>query len=108
MGYVGRMRWFKIGLALLTVVLLAAFFVQNSSRTTGLSFDLGFAAWALASPISVPALMAACFFGGALVAFGLGYLGRLALSRRVRQLEQELALRGRGGAAESGGGGWAG
>lgn len=101
------MRWFKIGLALLTVLVLAAFFVQNSSRTTGLSFDLGFAAWALASPISVPALMAACAFGGALVAFALAYLGRLALTRRVRQLEQELALRGKG-PSDGNAGGWGG
>lgn len=53
------MRWFKLSLWMLVIVALVAFFLQNSARTTVLSFDIGVAAWKLASPISVPALMGA-------------------------------------------------
>ncbi len=100
------MRWLKLVVAVVVLVPLAAFFVQNSSRTTVLSFDLGVAAWALSSPISVPSLMAACFFAGALAALGWGLWARAALARKVRVLEQELALRG--SARSDGPAGWGG
>ncbi len=101
------MRWFKLSLWLLAIVAVVAFFLQNSTRTTILSFDVGVAAWKLASPISIPALMGACFFGGTLVALGWSMAGRIALSRRLRQLEQEAALRGAAPEAAAKGG-WAG
>ncbi len=101
------MRWFKLSLWMLVIVALVAFFLQNSARTTVLSFDIGVAAWKLASPISVPALMGACGFGGALVALSWTMAGRMALGRRLRQLEQEAALRGSAPEADAKGG-WAG
>ncbi|MSQ04163.1 MAG: hypothetical protein EXR71_20115 [Myxococcales bacterium] len=87
------MRWFKLGLGLLAMVALVAFFLQNSARSTLLSFDVGVAAWTLASPISIPALMGVCFLSGVLVALTWSMAGRIALARRLRQLEQEAALR---------------
>ncbi len=97
------MRWVKILLVLLGLVAGAAFVMQNSARTTELSFDVMVAAWKLARPISVPALMGICLGVGALVAWALGLSARVALQRRVRQLEQENALRG---AKPSSDGGW--
>jgi hypothetical protein len=49
----------KIGCAfvLLAFAALALFGVQNWSRTTDLSFDLGIAAWHLQPPLPVPELM---------------------------------------------------
>lgn len=88
------MRWFKLSLFLLVALTVTAFVVQNSSRSTDLSFDAYFAAWKLSSPVSVPAVMVFCFGSGALVAWAFGLHARVQLARRVRQLEQEMALRG--------------
>ena len=100
------MRWAKIIVGLLIAFAVAAFAVQNSARTTELSFDVAVAAWKLSRPISVPALMALCAGGGALVAWALGLASRVRLQRRVRMLEQESALRGAPPPADAGGG-WA-
>jgi len=102
------MRWVKLSTVLLTLLALAAFGVQNSPRTTQLSFDLGFAAWKLEAPASVPIVMGICFAAGALVTAIGGLKKRYELGRRVRQLEQELALRGARPAekAEDDKGGW--
>ncbi len=102
------MRWFKLGLFLVVALTVTAFVVQNSSRSTELSFDAYFGAWKLASPVSVPAVMAFCFGTGALTAWAVGLRARVQLQRRVRQLEQEMALRGvpRGEGVGDGKGGW--
>jgi uncharacterized integral membrane protein len=98
------MRWVKIIAVGLGLLMVAAFVAQNSSRTTELSFDIGLAAWKLAAPMPIPALMGLCVGGGGLVAWAIGLSSRVALQRRVRQLEQENALRG---GKPSGDGGWA-
>lgn len=69
---------------------------QNLSRTTQLSFDLGFAAWQLPQPVVIPALMWGCFLVGFLLG-ALLFVGRASrASRKARRLEQELALAGGG------------
>ena len=89
----GRNGWIAM------LVLLAAlggvgtlFVLQNGARTTQLSLDVGFAAWKLEQPISVPALVGICFgagfLGGALV---FGVRG-MRLASKMRRLEQELAV----------------
>ena len=87
------MRW----LGLLFVVLLLAgvwaFAVQNSARAVTLSFDVGLAAWQLREPAPVPWVIGVSFAAGLLLAAVAGLRARWALARRVRQLEQELALR---------------
>ena len=70
------------------------FAVQNGLRTVMLSLDLGFAAWQLGKPVTVPALMRTCFALGFLVG-GVILLPRtLALRRRVQKLERQVALSG--------------
>ncbi len=92
-GYDPAMRWAKIVLGLLVVLVASAFVVQNGERTTELSFDVVFAAWKLSRPIAVPALMGICVTAGAVIAWAMGLATRVPLQRRVRQLEQENALR---------------
>lgn len=85
----------------LIVVLVAAlfgvaalFWVQNASRTTQLSLDLGFAAWQLSEPVGVPALIAASFAAGLLLGGVLFAVPSARNGRKARRLEQELALTG--------------
>jgi len=81
--------------AVLVVVILALgalFVVQNSARTTQLSFDLGAAAWQLERPVSIPALIGICFGAGLLLGGSWGGIRVLRLSSRVRQLEQQATL----------------
>jgi len=79
-------------LGILVVAAAVLFSVQNSTRTTQLSFDLGVAAWQLQQPVSVPALIGACFGAGVLVGvIAMGF--RVAhLTSKVRQLEQQVAV----------------
>jgi hypothetical protein len=71
------------------------FVVQNSARTTQLSFNLlGLAAWQLERPMPVPALMgvsAGVGFGVGLILLGV-VSGRQAT--RIRKLEQQIAISG--------------
>ena len=99
------MRWFTLSLVALGGLSVAAFVVQNSSRTAELSFDTGFSAWKLTEPVSLPLLMALCFLGGALLTWAFGLRRSVSLGRRVRQLEQELALRAPTARDEAPGGG---
>lgn len=87
------MRWFKLSLVVVFALAIAAFVVQNMSRTTVLSFDTGVWAWQLSSPVAVPLVMGACLLLGHALAWFNGWRRNQELSRRVRQLEQELALR---------------
>jgi len=88
----------RYGLILLVFALLGfvgfLFVVQNSARDTQLSLDLGVAAWQLAQPLSVPALIGLCF--GAGFVLGVLTMGAQAarLGRRARRLEQQIATSG--------------
>ncbi len=89
----GRYAW-AAGLLFVAAIvsLVGLFAVQNSSRSTQLSLDVGVAAWQLEQPVSVPLLMAACLGGGWLVAaIPLG-LRSYTRGRRVKQLERDLSL----------------
>jgi uncharacterized integral membrane protein len=91
---VSNARTLLVLLIVLAVGLGALFAVQNSSRTTQLSLDLGVAAWQLQEPVQVPALIGVCFGAGVLVGV-VGMTVRVArLSARVRQLEQQAAING--------------
>ena len=81
-------RVVAIVLAVFAVVTVGTLFVvQNSSRETQLSLDLGFRAWQLGTPVSVPVLIATCFGAGGVVA-GLPLLLRsLRLQSKLRRLE---------------------
>ena len=99
------MKWFKLALVGSAAFALFAFTVQNSSRTTQLSLDVGLAAWKLVDPAPIPMLMWGCFALGTVVTWSLGMRRNLVLSRRVRQLEQEMALAGKSATPKDGG--WA-
>lgn len=88
------MRWLVLTVVLLVVATVAAFTIQNSGRTVELSLDLGFAAWKLARPATASAVVWGSFGAGFALAFVGGFFRRAALTRRVRQLEQQLALAG--------------
>jgi uncharacterized integral membrane protein len=94
-----RNGWIAVLLLLAVVVSLAGlFYVQNSARTTQLSFDLGFAAWQLTSAKPVPALLLGAAGGGFLLGFLPMWLRGFARARKIKQLERQLALQdGRGG-----------
>jgi len=81
-------------LAAVVVFVGVLFVMQNSARSTQLSLNLGFAAWQLGQPISMPALIGISFGGGVLITLiaTLPRLGRLG--RRVRALERQVALGG--------------
>jgi uncharacterized integral membrane protein len=77
---------------------IALFVIQNLSRTTQLSFDLGFWAVHLQQELPVPALMGICLGTG--LAVGLAGLTPrlLRLGSKVRQLERQVALSDQSGA----------
>lgn len=86
-------------LTLLGFVLFAAaafvaylFVVQNGSRETQLSLDLGFAAFQLAQPVSVPMLAASALGLGWLLGAATFLPGRLAAGRKAKKLERQAAL----------------
>jgi uncharacterized integral membrane protein len=86
------------GIVALVVLLLgsvaALFVLQNAARTTELSLNLGFAAWQLAEPLPIPALIGVSFGAGFLLATLLFGVRAITAGRRVRRLEQEAALNG--------------
>ena len=86
-----------VGIVLLLLAALVAagalFVVQNASRTTQLSLDLGFAAWQLASPVSVPVLVGSSLGVG--FALGLVFAGWWTIrssSRRRRRYPADTPL----------------
>ena len=101
--YDPRMKWFKLALVGIAAFSIFAFTVQNSSRTTQLSLDIGVAAWKLMDPAPIPMLMWACFVLGAVMTWAAGMRRNLVLARRVRQLEQEMALAGKSATPKDGG-----
>lgn len=89
------MRW-VIGVTLaLVATIIIAFHVQNSSRVTALSLDLWFAAWKTSGVIPVPVLIWACLGVGLGAGYGVSAVRASQLERKVRRLEQELALSSR-------------
>ncbi len=93
------MRWQTIlRLTIVATVALGAvlFTVQNSSRTTGLSFDLYVYAWQLDRPVAVPLLLWSTFGAGLLLAGVYGWSRSRGLARRVAQLQQEALLKSAG------------
>lgn len=80
----------------------ALFWIQNSSRTTQLSLDLGIAAWQLSEPVSVPALIAVSFGIGLLVGGLMFAVPSQRNARKARRLEAELALSGAGAGERDG------
>ena len=82
-------RVVAIVIVVMTVVGVGALFVlQNGERATQLSLDLGFRAWELRRPITVPLLIAVCFSSGLIVAGVPLGLRSLRLQSKVRRLEQ--------------------
>lgn len=73
------------------------FFMQNSARTTQLSLDLWLAAWQLGEPISVTALMGGAFGVGFVTCGVLATWRSLVSRRKMRKLQQHLALGGDSG-----------
>jgi hypothetical protein len=73
-----RTAWLtvKIIFWLVIVVIPVLFMLQNHLRTTELSLDLGFVAWKLSEPVSVPWLLAGTLLVGLLVGGLFGYLKR--------------------------------
>ena len=83
-------------LVLLAGLVGTAFVMQNMSRTTQLSLDLGLVAMQLGDPLPIPALIGISFAAG-LVPTALFFLYRgWGQSSRIRRLEQQLALSDKG------------
>jgi len=83
-----------LGLLICGVVVL--WFVQNSSRTATLSLDLYVVKWQLAQPVSVVALIGAGTVGGFLMGVLFSAPSRRRAKKRVRALEQQIAVGGEG------------
>lgn len=81
--------------SIVLVLLIAAgglFYIQNSARTTQLSFDIGLAAWQLEREVSIPALVGICFLAGLVLGWLVAFVRIVRLGRQVRELEQRLTL----------------
>jgi uncharacterized integral membrane protein len=90
---VGRYLRVLSALLLLAVAGIGVlFYIQNATRTTQLSLDVGVWAWQLEQPVSVPLLVLASFAVGFLAAtVALGMIS-MRQSSRMRRLEQDLQL----------------
>ena len=86
-----RIAWIFLAL-LFAAGGIGLFWVQNSARTTQLSFDVGFAAWQLREPVPVPVLIVSCVALGLLLAGVPLTMRSWRLSGRVGELEQRLAV----------------
>ena len=89
MGSTGR--WFLLIVLVVTVAVGALFTIQNSSRLTELSLNLWVLAFELKEPLPIPYLLIGSFGVGLVLAGALGSLNRMALQRRIRELEQQAA-----------------
>ena len=83
-----------VTVAALLIGVLVLFGVQNSSRVTQLSLNLGFYAAELQNPVSVVYLIFGSFGGGLLVSFLAFFPGSMRAKSEARKLKQELALAG--------------
>ncbi len=93
-----RARMLIVGLVLLAGLcfVVVLFAIQNAGRTVQLSLDLGVAAWQLAEPASVSAVVGGAFGLGFALALGLTLPRLSRLGRKVRALERQTALTGGG------------
>ena len=80
-------RWLGGLLLLLLVLAATAFTIQNSSRLTDLSFDIGFFAWHLKEPLALPVILW-CTLGGGLAAGAM--LGAWLRGRSIHALQEEV------------------
>lgn len=83
-------------LALVVVAFSPAvlFVVQNRTRTSGLSLNLGFAAFELAQPLPVPVLMLISLGMGLMVGAAWSALRSFGGRRRVSRYEREPVTSG--------------
>lgn len=86
------MRWLGFFLLLLAVGVGVLFWIQNSSRTTDLTLDLGLVKVGLEHRISIPNLAALCFGSGFVSGAVLVGIRSLRQASRIRRLEQEQAI----------------
>ncbi len=79
--------------ALIVVFIGVLFTLQNGGRMSDLSLSFGFAgaAFKLADPVPVPALMWASFAVGLSVGGGWGLLQRFTTGQKLRELQRKLA-----------------
>jgi uncharacterized membrane protein YciS (DUF1049 family) len=96
--------WLGLLVVALGGTVLTLGWLQNSSRTTDLSLNLGFAAWRLAEPVAVPALLATASGVGFVLGMFVFGAGWLRASRRARRAERQVALSGSGWSAPPVGG----
>jgi uncharacterized integral membrane protein len=83
-----------VGVILILLIAVCALFaLQNGSRQTQLSMDLGFYAWQLEKPVAIPVLIGVSFGSGLLAGGLLGLVRIVRLGSRVRELEQQATLR---------------
>ena len=80
------MLWVTLTVVLVVSLMGTLFWMQNSERLVQVSLDLGFAAWQLSEPVSVPALITISFGSG----LGLGIIGILAQTARLGRRAQAL------------------
>lgn len=90
-------RWTMLISTLLLVLVAVLFTIQNSSRLTDLSLDLGFVAFHLTEALPVPVLLWSALGVGLLGGLAAGLWLRARALRKVRSLEQELARASLGG-----------
>ena len=94
-----------IALVVLAIVgsILGLATFQNHTRTTQLSFDLGFQAWQLQDPISVPLLMWICFLVGFVISAMWFGGSAMRANSKAKRLEQQIALGSGGGSSSNDG-----
>jgi len=94
-------RLVMLGLGgLLAVVGIAVgilFVMQNMARTTTLTLDLYVGAWELSEPVPVMTLVGVGFGAGFLVCLVLATWRSLKTRKRIRSLENQVALGGDAG-----------
>lgn len=84
-------RFFKLFLLLIAAAFLALFTIQNLGRTSTLSLDLGVVAYGLVEAQPIPYMVLTAFGAGLLLAGFLGIFQRMAMAKRIRELEREAA-----------------
>lgn len=82
--------WTVVVLLCIGAFVAALFVVQNSARTTQLSLNLGFAAWELAKPVNLPALMGICLGTGWLAGLGTWAVFATRSAKRRGQARSDL------------------
>ena len=73
---------------------MALFTIQNLGRTSVLSLDLGVVAYQFAEPQPIQYIVLSAFGIGLLLAGFLGIFQRMAMAKRIRELEREAATAG--------------